>query len=329
MIQEIDVVVVGGGRAGAAIAYAFGALGKHALEDFVVLDAGRRAGGTAGRSWSARPARSVDDLAILAVPGFTELGLAEVAADPDLPWSDAVSAAFGRYEDAYDLYVARPARVLRVERRKREDRLAVHAVVRGTPREYRARVVVTATGSRSAPFVPWVPGRDGLGVPQAHVSRVASVDDVPGSRVLVVGEGADADGLAAALVRDGRVVRRASTRPGADRLRAFERGAAIVADASDATGVAAAGAGSSLLEVPVDAVVWATGGRPALRHLAPLGLRDVHLGRRAAGGWSRLDRRIGFAPWAGAATAAETLERAVALVEVAVDRVDESPGAPR
>ena len=46
---------------------------------------------------------------------------------------------------------------------------------------------------------------------------------------------------------------------------------------------------------PVDAIVWATGFRPELRHLAPLKLREREGGIQVGGGAAWKDPRIFFA----------------------------------
>lgn len=72
---------------------------------------------------------------------------------------------------------------------------------------------------------------------------------------------------------------------------------------------------------PIDAVVWATGGREATGHLRPLGLRDVGGSVKVRAGWSRRDPRVGFLTYGPGLDASESLDRAVGLAESAIDRV--------
>lgn len=72
---------------------------------------------------------------------------------------------------------------------------------------------------------------------------------------------------------------------------------------------------------PIDAVLWATGGRESTRHLAPLGLRDAGGTPKVRSGWSRRDERIGFLGYGPGMDASESLEGAVRLAEDAIDRL--------
>ena len=74
----------------------------------------------------------------------------------------------------------------------------------------------------------------------------------------------------------------------------------------------------------VDAVVWATGTRPSLRHLAPLRLRDLRSGAAPRDGWSRFDPRIGFAGSTAPADTQAALDAAIALATVADDHMDDA-----
>lgn len=72
---------------------------------------------------------------------------------------------------------------------------------------------------------------------------------------------------------------------------------------------------------PIEAIVWATGGREETRHLLPLGLRDAGGSVKVRAGWSRRDPRVGFLTYGPGVDASESLNRAVALAEDAIDRV--------
>lgn len=72
---------------------------------------------------------------------------------------------------------------------------------------------------------------------------------------------------------------------------------------------------------PIDAVLWATGGRESTRYLAPLGLRDAGGTPKVRSGWSRRDERVGFLGYGPGMDATEALEGAVDLAEDAIDRL--------
>lgn len=75
-------------------------------------------------------------------------------------------------------------------------------------------------------------------------------------------------------------------------------------------------------EVEVDAIIWATGGRESLRHLAPLGLRDAGGTPKIAGGWSRRDDRVAFLGYGPGMDPADVLDEALVIGEDAIDRLE-------
>lgn len=314
MFDEIDVVVIGGGRAGVTVAYALGALGKRALIDFVVFDAAERPGGSWGASW--RELRMRDAGGLVPVPGLAEIGLGRWAAAGERSVRTVLRGEFARFEDAYDLAIVRPARVLRVERRKREPRLAVTVDVAGRRRTVLARSVISATGTRSVPFVPVIPGAGAFAGAIEHSARLDALERYAGRRVLVVGSGAESDALLASLREVGAESHRAVLGAATRRREAGSRAKTLLG-LSRSGGRFADGTERSF-----DAVLLATGRRAALRHLAPLRLREVHRGVVARDGWSHADPRVGFAgdPSAPPSIA---LERAIDLVELRTDRPPE------
>lgn len=72
---------------------------------------------------------------------------------------------------------------------------------------------------------------------------------------------------------------------------------------------------------PIDAVLWATGGREATRYLAPLGLRDAGGTPKIASGWSRRDERVAFLDYGPGVDPATALDDAVNLAEDVIDRL--------
>ena len=72
---------------------------------------------------------------------------------------------------------------------------------------------------------------------------------------------------------------------------------------------------------PIDAVLWATGGRESTRYLAPLGLRDAGGTPKVSLGWSRRDERVGFLGYGPGMDASDALAGAVRLAEDAIDRL--------
>ena len=96
---------------------------------------------------------------------------------------------YGHYERFFGLDVRRPVTVAAVYDR------GADLVVRTTVGEITSRVVVNATGTWGAPFVPYYPGmRDFVGR-QVHTSSYRDAADFAGLRVLVVGGGTSAIGF--------------------------------------------------------------------------------------------------------------------------------------
>jgi cation diffusion facilitator CzcD-associated flavoprotein CzcO len=307
-MRDVDVVVIGAGQAGLSTAWALQRQGFAPHEDVVVLDAGTRPGGAWQHRWPSMTlsgTHRVHDL-----PGLPFDAAAE------LPARDAVPAYFAEYERRFDLPVLRPVAVEAVHRDAGGYRVVTDAG------EWRTRALVNATGTWTAPFVPRYPGQELFRGSQVHTVDYRSAAEFAGQHVVVVGGGAsavqllgeisrvsgttwvtrrppvwrdgpfgEADGRAAVAlveqaVREGRSpgsvvgvtglvvtpwVRDALDRGALERLPMFDR---LTED-----GVA----WDDGRFVRADVVLWATGFRAAVRHLAPLRLRSAGGGIRMEG----------------------------------------------
>ncbi|MGW0929884.1 ArsO family NAD(P)H-dependent flavin-containing monooxygenase [Streptomyces sp. NPDC002644] len=332
MTRRTDVVVVGGGQAGLAAGYH---LRRQGL-DFTVLDAATAPGGAWRHVW--------DSLRLFSPAEHSSLPGRPMPAPPGGTYPDAghVVAYLTDYEKRYGLPVLRDARVRAV--RRDGGRLLVES----DAGDWRARAVVSATGTWTRPFLPAVPGRADFTGRQAHTVQYRSPADFAGQRVVVVGGGNSGAQIAADLALDGRVrVTWATRRPprflpdeidgralfdvATARRRALEAGRADtggVASLGDIVAVPpvrAARAAGLLRAAPMfsrltadgvewadgsraeaDAVVWCTGFRPALAHLAPLRLRGRR-GHLATTGTRATDEPrlhlLGYGDWTGPASA--------------------------
>ena len=331
---DTQVVIVGAGQAGLAVAYYLRRFELVPGTDFILYDRGPWTGGAWQHRWDALKlgsAHHVNDL-----PGMAELGLSFETADRLLPARDIVAGYYRRYEEHYGLKVRRPVTVTSVFDR------GADLVVQHTEGETATRVVVNASGSWGAPFVPYYPGMNTFAGRHVHTSSYLSASEFEGQSVVVVGGGTSAIGFILELENVAASVTWATRRPVDFRDESeltIEGGVAAVAaqDAAARSGLAlpsivsgtgvprtrriAAGIDRGILvERPMfraierdgvrwpdgtftqaDAIIWATGFRPELRHLAPLKLREKGGGLTVASGASWQDPRVflaGYGPQA-------------------------------
>jgi cation diffusion facilitator CzcD-associated flavoprotein CzcO len=341
-VEILDAVVIGAGQAGLSASYH---LARRGIVH-VVLDAAAAPGGAWQHRW--------DSLTMHDVHGIAALPDAEDLTDQDGLANAVVPAYFGAYEREHDLPVLRPVRVDRVE--SRGDLLVVHAA----DRSWTTRTIVNATGTWTQPHLPYYPGIADFRGEQLHTHRYPGPDHFRGRRVVVVGGGASAVQLlgeiapvaadtlwvtrrepvwrsddftpdrgreAVALVEDrvrrglppasvvsvtGLVLREQERE--AQRLGAYVRQRMFTRIEPDGVRMP----DGTLW--PADAIVWATGFRPAVGHLAPLRLRSPHGGIQLdrAGTTAVADPRVqlvGYGPSAstiGANRAGRSAARGVA-----------------
>ena len=250
--------------------------------------------------------------------------------------SSAVPAYFALYERTFGLQVRRPVRARVVRDLGGSDRLLAvetveHAVgeqaSRTRARTWRTRAVVNATGMWSKPFWPACPGRERFEGEQVHARDVRSVDGLAGRRVMVVGGGASAVHLVqqlAPIAHTTWVARRPPERvvdvaglpavPGGGSAIGSAIGSGVPAPRPMFARLVPRGAVWTVGSVPAgepthvraDVIVWATGYRAALDHLAPLRLRARGGAIAMDGTEATRDRRIqlvGAGPGASAADA--------------------------
>ncbi|MFD9779334.1 NAD(P)-binding domain-containing protein [[Kitasatospora] papulosa] len=325
--RELDVVVIGAGQAGLSAAYHLRRIGLLPGENFVVLDHAPRPGGAWQFRWPSLTYGKVHGMHSL--PGMELTG-----ADDDRPSSEVIGAYFEAYERRFDLQVHRPVEVSAV-REGQEGRLLVETS-EGT---YTSRALISATGTWGRPFWPRYPGQETFRGRQLHTADYPGPEEFAGLKVVVVGGGASGtqhlmeiaevaaetywvtrrppvfregpfgmeQGRAAVAMVEERVrrglppqsvvsvtglplndaVRRAREQGVLDRLPMFER---ITPD-----GVAWADGRS----VDADVILWATGFRAAVDHLAPLRLREPGGGIRVEDTKAVRDGRVhlvGYGP---------------------------------
>jgi putative flavoprotein involved in K+ transport len=342
--RPLDVVVIGAGQAGLAVAYHLRRAGFVGHRDVVVLDANERPGGAWQHLWPS--------MRLFSPPAFSSLpGWMMPAADTDYPPASHVVDYLARYEQRYDLPVLHGHRVTSVTRMDDDPAglLLVDAAAR-TPGDaapsWHARTVVSATGTWGRPFVPRYPGIDTFTGEQLHSCDYRGPQPYAGRRVVVVGGGNTAAQLLAEIslvaqttwvtlrpprflpdVVDGRVLFDVATA----RRRALDAGerdpggvaglgdvvmVGSVRDARDRGVLEAEAMFERLTPTGIewgdgsrqeaDVILWCTGFRPDLPHLAPLGLRRDGTHPATTGTRAVDEPRlhlVGYGDWTGPASA--------------------------
>ncbi|MFB4274088.1 NAD(P)-binding domain-containing protein [Nonomuraea sp. MTCD27] len=360
VVELSEVVVIGAGQAGLSSAYF---LRRFGFEP-VVLDAADGAGG----AWRHRsPSLTMDKVhGVFDLPGLPQ----PAEGDGRRPAAEVVPAYYADYERVTGLDVVRPVRVTAV----RDDGAGERLVVATDAGEWAVRAVVNATGTWTRPYWPYYPGAAGFAGRQLHYAGYRGPEEFAGRRVVVVGGGhsamhvlSEVAGVAAATtwvtrrppvfaeeefseearreavglveervraglppqsvvsvtgLRYNAVVREALAKGALERLPMFDR---VVADGAtwDGGGYVAA-----------DTIVWATGFRSALDHLAPLRLREPGGGIRVDGTRVLREPRlqlVGYGPSAstiGANRAGRTAARNVRTLLTAAGIPDRPGAAP-
>lgn len=287
-----DVVIVGGGQMGLSLGYYL----QRAKADFLILDAEDGPGGAWRHGW--------DSLRLFSPAGYSSLPgwLMPPPAHEGYPTRDDVLDYLARYEARYGFAIERPVRVKSVERADG------HLAVVTDTRRYPARAVVSATGTWSHPYIPPIEGRALFGGVHVHSAHYTRPDAYRGQTVLVVGGGNSGAQIVAELAPLARTLWVTTQEPlflpdDVDGRVLFERAVARMKAGPSDTPVG--GIGDIVMVPPVrearargdlgsvrpfermtadgvvwpdgstmavDAIIWCTGFRPALDHLASLGV---------------------------------------------------------
>ena len=324
-----DVIIIGGGQAALSVGYFL----RRTRRSFLILDAEDGPGGAWRHAWASlqlfSPARW-SSLAGWLMPATTQ----------GFPTRDQVIEYLTQYEQRYALPIRRPSRVDGVERSSAE------LVVRSGNQTWAARAVVSATGSWRQPHVPAYPGRELFAGRQLHSADYADAAPFAGQRVLIVGGGNSGAQILAEVSQiaetvwvtekppnflpddvDGRVLFERAT----ERWRAQQESRPIeqlpggfgdivmvpsVVEARARRVLHARGPFARFTprgvqwadgsEAPFDTVIWCTGFRPALGHLAALGVVNDEGRVDVEGTRSTIEPRlwlVGYGDWTGMASA--------------------------
>ncbi|GAA2765401.1 NAD(P)-binding domain-containing protein [Streptomyces paradoxus] len=325
--REVEVVVIGAGQAGLAGAYHLRRSGFEPDRDFVVLDHSPAPGGAWQFRWPSLTYGKVHGMH--ALPGM-EL----TDADPARPSAEVIGAYFDRYERTFDLRVRRPVDV-RAVREGPGGRLLVET----SDGVWSARALINATGTWDRPFWPRYPGQETFRGRQLHTAQYPGPEEFAGQRVVVVGGGASGTQHLLEIASYAASTTWVTRRPPVFREGPFDEGAGRAAVALvearvrqglpprsvvSVTGLPLNDAIRQGIEdgvldrqpmfdritptgvdwadgrhVDADVILWATGFRAAIDHLAPLRLRSPGGGIRMEGTHAAADPRIhlvGYGP---------------------------------
>src|SRR3954471_10814988 len=296
MMEHVDVMVIGGGQAGLAVGYHLRRTGL----SFAILDAEDGPGGAWRRTW--RSLRLFSPAAWSSLPGWLMGG-----GENSYPGRDDVLDYLAHYETRYDLPIHRPVTVRSVDHA--EDGLLRIASDQG---DRTARMVVSATGTWRRPYIPDYPGREAFRGVQIHSGAYEAPEPFMGRRVMIVGGGNSGAQILAEVSKvaattwvterppvflpdhvDGRVLFHRATA----RIKALAEGrepemptgglgdivmVPPVVEARDRGVLHAVPPFARFTETGIvwrdgtetgaDAVIWCTGFRPALDHVADLGI---------------------------------------------------------
>ncbi|MFF9479770.1 NAD(P)-binding domain-containing protein [Streptomyces sp. NPDC014733] len=326
-VREVEVAVIGAGQAGLSAAFHLRRAGYVPDRDTVLLDHAPHTGGAWQFRWPTLTYAKVHGMH--ALPGMELTG-----ADPERPSAEVIGGYFARYEERFGLRPHRPVEVSAVRSGP-----GARLLVETSEGTYAARGLISATGTWDRPFVPRLPGQEVFRGRQLHSARYPGPEAFRGKRVVVIGGGTSAvqqlleiAPVAAATVwvtrrppvfRDGpfgETEGRAAVAAVARRVREGlpPRSVVSVTGLPMTEAMRRARADGVLRRLPMferiteDGVVWAdgstvaadallyaTGFRAAIGHLAPLRLREAGGGIRLAGTRAARDPRVhlvGYGP---------------------------------
>jgi len=312
-VIRTEIVVIGAGQAGLSTAYHLQRRGLGPDRGFVVLDRSPAPGGAWQSRWPSLTLATVNRVHDL--PGMPFGEVLDAGSD-QVQASEAVPRYFAAYEQRFGLPVYRPVEVHVVC--DRGDRFVLETD-RG---ELAARGIVNATGTWDSPYIPEYPGADLFRGRQLHTRDYRSADEFVGKHVVIVGAGISAIQLLDEVSRVTRTTW-VTRRPPAFRSGPFDEnaGRAAVAVVEDrvrrglppgsvvsVTGLPVTSAVEAMRARGVlerremfseitedglrwadgsfeaaDVILWCTGFRSALDHLAPLMLREPGGGITMAG----------------------------------------------
>ncbi|MGJ1323104.1 ArsO family NAD(P)H-dependent flavin-containing monooxygenase [Sphingobacterium sp. PCS056] len=171
-MKNYDVIVIGGGQSALACGYFLRRTELH----YTLLDDQEQSGGAWLHAWDSLTLFSPSQFSSL--PGWLMPESAE-----RFPSRSETIEYLGAYEKKYMIPVKRSTKVIAVNKMDKGFNLQT------SDGEYHAKVVISATGTWSAPFVPIVEGQKLFQGAQIHSSVYQKPDIFKDKKVLIIGGG--------------------------------------------------------------------------------------------------------------------------------------------
>ncbi|MFF0818593.1 NAD(P)-binding domain-containing protein [Rhodococcus sp. NPDC003318] len=187
MRESVDVAVIGAGQSGLSAGYYLQKLGREAGIGFVLLDHAPSAGGAWQFRWPSLTLSTVNRVHDL--PGMPFTDVLDDSAPDEVPAADAVPRYYAEYERRFDLPVRRPVNVRVVCDHGSPDG---HLTVETDAGTLTVRGIVNATGTWERPFVPRYPGAHLFRGRMLHTRDYRTAEEFAGRHVVVVGGGISA-----------------------------------------------------------------------------------------------------------------------------------------
>jgi putative flavoprotein involved in K+ transport len=171
---EIDILIIGAGQAGLAVAYYLRSSGL----SYLLVDGNERI----GDSWRQR----YDSLSLFTSRAFSALPGLDLSGDPDgYPTRDEIANYFERYAQhfAFPVHLNQPIRTLQTTQTGFQATTA-------SGDTYQSDIVVIATGAFQKIKVPHVSKKLSPDVEQFTAQSYKNPDQIPSDKVLIVGDGA-------------------------------------------------------------------------------------------------------------------------------------------
>lgn len=171
-VKKHDLIIIGGGQSALACAYFL----RRKEIDYVILDEQTESGGAWLHAW--------DSLTLFSPSEYSSLsGWLMPKTENHFPTRNEVIAYLSQYEARYQLPVQRNVKVQDI---KKEDDEFVLQTSKGI---YKAKAIISATGTWSKPFIPLVKDSGKFLGEQLHSAHYQSAEKYKEKKVLIVGEG--------------------------------------------------------------------------------------------------------------------------------------------